>query len=98
MDNQADMEIDRDDYSKRKAKNNVKGKRPAKFSPLMERKAAKTYIRPKDACIFDGRLLKLADEDIEELERNNTIEVGEGSFGKVFKSKNFVFVIMHNFI
>ncbi|XP_060554454.1 uncharacterized protein LOC132715468 [Ruditapes philippinarum] len=86
MDNQADMEIDRDDYSKRKAKNNVKSKRPAKFSPLMERKAAKTYIRPKDACIFDGRLLKLADEDIEELERNNTIEVGEGSFGKVFKS------------
>ncbi|XP_060561300.1 uncharacterized protein LOC132721065 [Ruditapes philippinarum] len=55
---------------------------------LTERKKLKAYIPPKNTCIFDGRLIKLVQADIDDLSKNNTIPIGQGSFGKVFKSEN----------
>ena len=80
-----DMEVDVQDDSTSTG-SNLKCKRSA-MTPLLSRKKRRTYIPPKDACIFDGRLLELADEDIDELDSKYTDEIGEGSFGKVFKRK-----------
>ncbi|XP_060584545.1 uncharacterized protein LOC132740618, partial [Ruditapes philippinarum] len=42
----------------------------------------------KDACLYDGRLLILTQDVIENLRRENIIEIGKGSFGKVYKSES----------
>jgi hypothetical protein len=42
---------------------------------------------PKDACLYDGRLINLTEDIIKNLRNENTIQIGQGSFGKVYKSK-----------
>ncbi|XP_060554326.1 uncharacterized protein LOC132715353 [Ruditapes philippinarum] len=40
----------------------------------------------KDACLYDGRLLDLNEDIIENLRRENKEKIGEGAFGNVYKS------------
>ncbi|XP_060561631.1 uncharacterized protein LOC132721361 [Ruditapes philippinarum] len=42
----------------------------------------------KNACLYDGRLLDLTQDIIENLRRENIEEIGKGSFGKVYKSES----------
>jgi hypothetical protein len=41
----------------------------------------------KDAYLYDGRLLYLTQDVIENLRTENKVEIGSGSFGKVYKSE-----------
>jgi hypothetical protein len=42
---------------------------------------------PSDDCLYDGRLINLTDDIIKNLRNDNKIQIGQGSFGKVYKSK-----------
>ncbi|XP_053375946.1 uncharacterized protein LOC123534516 [Mercenaria mercenaria] len=61
-----------------------------KFRPSLEdRKHNKTCRPPMDACIFDGRLIKLEKKDISILEHVCVKEIGRGGFGKVYSSSDY---------
>ncbi|XP_053375343.1 uncharacterized protein LOC128547257 isoform X2 [Mercenaria mercenaria] len=55
---------------------------------LEDRKHNKAYRPPKDACIFDGRLITLEKKDISILETVCVKEIGKGGFGNVYSCKS----------
>jgi hypothetical protein len=52
---------------------------------------------PRDDCLYDGRLMHLTEDTIKNLRNENNVQIGQGSFGKVFKStyRNKTILIDH---